>query len=584
MSLRKIFYKLAHDVSRYPNIVQLTNTLDHGFKEVAAHIQEGGSEVEVTPVYTSGEKLATITVNDVDNEIYMPNGEVKTMEGSSFKTVNGSLVDEMKVGFTPIQDLHGQSKPWTGGAGKNKLEDTFNTGTSLNVVITSSDGVVNLNGTASGRNSFAIKSRTNTSNYVYIPKGTWTFSTTGNTGVSIGTTYSGSYSEIARDDNSDHVTFTIDDSTQSDYKQGDGSVLIGFYILLTTGTVYDNQKVYPMLRLASIADDTFEPYSNICPISGHTDAESYLVGKNLFDPSNVINAFVDGTSETVKSNADTRSIYIPCKPNTTYTVSKIAGKRFSVAYTTELPANTVPVFSISVSGTASNITYTTGADAKYLVAFVWLSTQDTSISDTDMLASCQIELGSTPTAKEPYNGRTYTTLLGGTYYGGDVEQVGGTGEVVQKTVTFDGSVDENIVSLDSPKRYGIDIPNDSITMSSAPQQLNGFISNEFAEITDEQGRNGVVGFHLRNNGSHSILVCMGANAPATIADFRTWLSNNNLQLVYKLATPTTLTLTGQNITAEVGENNVSAPGTNQEILEVKYHQMMTIQDVEKLIQ
>lgn len=45
MSLRNIFYKLAHDVSRYPNIVQLTNTLDHGFKEVAGNIQSFIDEI-----------------------------------------------------------------------------------------------------------------------------------------------------------------------------------------------------------------------------------------------------------------------------------------------------------------------------------------------------------------------------------------------------------------------------------------------------------------------------------------------------------------------------------------------------------
>lgn len=412
MSLKNIFYKLAHDVSRYPNIVQLTNTLDHGFKEVAEHIQDGGSEVEVTPVYTSGEKLATITVDGDDNDIYMPDGEVKTMTGTSFKTVNGSLVDEMKIGFAPIQDLHGYSKPWPGGAGKNLC--TYN-GTNNSVIGHCENGVVY---------TFSCK---------YIESSGANLKKNDSSGATI-TVIAGSAGQTSV------YTFVADED---------------FDLFLNGYSGFTTKVIELQLEKGSTAT-SYEPYSNICPFTGHTQVQSEI------------------------------------------------------------------------------------------------------------------------------NNTTNTTSLGGTEYDGEVDQVSGSGVSNFKSIVFDGSIDENIVSLDSPKRYGIDIPNDSITMSSAPQQLNGFICNEYAEITDEQGRNGIVGFHLRNNGSHSILVCMGADAPATIADFRTWLSNNNLQLLYKLATPTTLSLTGQNIVADVGVNEVSAPLTGQSIEEVKYHQMMTIQDVEKL--
>ena len=46
-----------------------------------------------------------------------------------------------------------------------------------------------------------------------------------------------------------------------------------FYIFLRSpnGAVLNNVVFKPMVRLSSVVDDTFEPYSNICPISGHTD-------------------------------------------------------------------------------------------------------------------------------------------------------------------------------------------------------------------------------------------------------------------------------------------------------------------------
>ena len=54
----------------------------------------------------------------------------------------------------------------------------------------------------------------------------------------------------------------------------------------------------------------------------------------------------------------------------------------------------------------------------------------------------------------------------------------------------------------------------------------------------------------------------------TVAAFRTWLASNNVQLLYKLATPVTVQLTAQQIETLIGENNVwsDANGT----LNIKY--------------
>lgn len=93
MSLRNIFLKLAHDVSRYPNIVQLTNTLDHGFKEVAANITEG-DKVVVTPYSSEGDFVGTIKVNDETYPLY----SYHIYEGSPHVVgswYNGSTYDEV---------------------------------------------------------------------------------------------------------------------------------------------------------------------------------------------------------------------------------------------------------------------------------------------------------------------------------------------------------------------------------------------------------------------------------------------------------------------------------------------------------
>lgn len=451
MSLRNIFLKLAHDVSRYPNIVQLTNTLDHGFKEVAAHIQDGGSEVEVTPVYTSGEKLATITVDDVDKDIYMPNGEVKTMEGSSFKTVNGSLVDEMKVGFTPIQDLHGYSKPWAGGAGKNLVGlDHSPAGSASTQHVTVSDktdDTVTLTSDGSGTYSYYRIEYT-------LPAGLYT--------AQVKTESSDSYTPICviYDPINTNLSGTIQEGTSRTFTlNAETTVNIRFFAT-TSDTTARTVRFYDFMLEKGSTATSYEPYSNICPISGHTQVQS-------------------------KINDDTN-----------------------------------------------------------------------------------------------------TTALGGTEYDGEVDQVSGSGVSNMALLTFDGT--ENWQGNAGWNNHSFVLNNaltGAVSVSGYTTKAN-LLSNSGvveapADIVTSTWADEKQG--VGQGDGTSLYVNLGSQFD-TVTKFKNYLLANPLQVLYPLATPTALTLTGQNITAEVGENNVSAPGTNQEIMEVKYHQMMTIQDVEKMIQ
>lgn len=163
--------------------------------------------------------------------------------------------------------------------------------------------------------------------------------------------------------------------------------------------------------------------SNVRPITGWTEAKVYRTGKNLFNPSNVIKGFVNTSTHKIAYSANARTVYAPCKPNTTYTISKMAGSRFMVAETAEEPGANVVTDNIVAKNTASSITITTSTTARYLAAYVWAAS-DVSISANDMLASVQIELGSTATDYEPYQGNTFDITFpseAGTVYGGTVD-------------------------------------------------------------------------------------------------------------------------------------------------------------------
>ncbi len=132
-------------------------------------------------------------------------------------------------------------------------------------------------------------------------------------------------------------------------------------------------------------DDVSEvPHEVSVQLSRHTG--------NLFDKNNGI--IIDGyVGDTISVAAGSfKTVAIPCTPNTTYTVHKTVGERFIVGTTTVYPAQGVAVYDRINDYKAESITITTGADAKYLVAYVWNVSNDTGITADAMVDSVQIHV------------------------------------------------------------------------------------------------------------------------------------------------------------------------------------------------
>jgi hypothetical protein len=139
-------------------------------------------------------------------------------------------------------------------------------------------------------------------------------------------------------------------------------------------------------------------------------------GKNLFDKDNpnVKSWYIQGGKILQGTNG--RLLYIPCRPNTTYTMSKTLGSAFFLAYTTEEPKVNISCYG-TVTKAADNITITTGEDAFYLVSYFYNAVNDTITLD-EMLSSIQIEVGTTATPYEQYKApTTYTANADGTVDG-----------------------------------------------------------------------------------------------------------------------------------------------------------------------
>jgi len=130
-------------------------------------------------------------------------------------------------------------------------------------------------------------------------------------------------------------------------------------------------------------------------------------GVQLFDKNNanILNKTGLGGSQNLiySTTSNSKTLYISCEQNTTYTISKIISSRFAVATCEGLPRIGETLLNIITDHSASSITITAPNDAHYLL--VWYYREDLeTLTEQQILDSIQIEEGSTATSYEPYTG------------------------------------------------------------------------------------------------------------------------------------------------------------------------------------
>ena len=145
---------------------------------------------------------------------------------------------------------------------------------------------------------------------------------------------------------------------------------------------------------------------NVRAISGWDGVTVYRSGKNLFDEANYNYITAYPSSGKLISASATRIVYIPCKPNTTYTATNGAGNDRKTIITTA----SVPTPGDNYLDGSSNGTITTGSDAKYIGVYCYNSNVDT-VTFEEVVDSLQIEIGTEPTAYEPCTAETLSVTF-----------------------------------------------------------------------------------------------------------------------------------------------------------------------------
>ena len=175
-------------------------------------------------------------------------------------------------------------------------------------------------------------------------------------------------------------------------------------VFVENGTTVNNEIVYVQLEKGTVATE-YETYGEMPSAEFISEIRNVGDNGNLYDKDspNVLDTPLDSNGLGTNAKDIYKTVWIPCKSNTTYTVSKkydATKNRFALAYTSEEID-----YSQQVEGYISNIytnvmTITTNSTAKYLIAYVWVT--GGSVTYQEMLDSIKIEKGAQATANGGY--------------------------------------------------------------------------------------------------------------------------------------------------------------------------------------
>ena len=518
-----------------------------------------GAKIVVTETNSSNVVVSTITGNDPLQ--YIATSTTNTLKfsivipsGASFGTsqqlqpmiaIEDKIValNDVSVTMQPIQDLHGYSAPWPAGGGKNKFgcaDGVYAIGSTRTVEV--ANGVwaykVNVHATSS---TFLPVPAVSAMNIPKLAAGTYTFSLASNAIESaVVATATLNLSDGQAITNGNSFTVSTEASVVSITTQSIGEYELGTYtcyIQIESGT----------------SATSWQPYSNICPISGRTGLSVYRTGVNVWDEQWELGSYNVNTGVPGASNSQIRcKNKIKVVPNTTYYI-----KATNTLWILEYDADDIYLNKYTFK---MNQVFTTSANTQY-IRFYALSTYGTTYNH-----DISINYPSTDHDYHAYNGNTYAidwTSPAGTVYGGTLNVV--TGELV---------VDRGRVNVSS-----------SWYWYKSGSYSGGFYATIENAGTGQKTNTPFICSHAKTatsisqyvqgtcfcDGSINIRIMDGSD---TVQDWKDYINaqitaGTPIQICYELATPLTYQLTPQEVATLVGQNNVWSTGDSASVTYTK---------------
>ena len=476
------------------------------------------------------------------------------------------VISPLMVDIDYIQDLHGYSKPWAGGTGKNIIGDYAikSSATSTDITATKQDdgSTYVLSGTAVAQQDVYLLAA---GSYAIEPGEYTVFA---KTGTGIATTNNYFYISLYNGSTTRYLGAGGSYQSQT-FTVASDEVIRGIFVRIGAGVNVSGKVVEPMLVKGSSAT-SYEPYSNICPITGWSNAKVTRTGKNILASpfrSTSIDEVVathlgDGVYEISGQNTQNSTQLIRLQSNSNQ-VSLKAG------HTYRLKGNWVGVVGSSSSVRvdirgSSGLLFSEDASSYTPVkddvgSLVLRIAANYTVPEGVSCSPC-LTVDDMDTTYEPYNGITNSISLGRTVYGGTLDVSTGLltathGYKDLGTLTWSayGSSFPGLFYTDALKT---DIgPTDGKTIhgiSSAYEIITNY-GHAGAQGSATEQPNGTIRFRESDGRVYAVNHDYDS---ATGTQFKTVM--DGVQLVYELATPQTYQLTPKEVRAVLGKNNVWA--------------------------
>ena len=487
-----------------------------------------GNIADQTDLQTALDAKAPVILNSASGSI------------ASFTDGSPAPVTALTVSIDPVQDLHGYDNPWPAGGGANRFDGEVTTGR-----INTSTGVPN--GTTPGKRSTNyIPVNPTTSYYIYSG---------GNINVFI----------LEYDINKGFLRY-VDYYKNAVYTSSNDAYFVMFYT--TVDTNYDKISInYPSTVT------TYQPYSNICPISGHTSAVVTRTGKNVLHNTAesverngvTFTVYSDGTVKahgTASANANLRIVN---------TADKFTLKAETYIVTGQLSSNMSFGYAL-LDGTssywtsASGNTFTLTKDTTFDYIYIRIASGQTP---DNVIFKPMIRLASdTDDTYEPYQGTSVTIDLDGTRYGGTLNVLTGEMTVTKGyadlgdyTWTYYTSGTHPVFYTGMPGSY---IPEKYSSLTEAGVICSIYPNGMYAETRSILARD------LPNKSfswiSATSNILFRDDSYTSASDFETAMSG--VQVVYPLKIPLTVQLSPSQMQTILGQNNIWADTGD---VAVEYH-------------
>ena len=290
----------------------------------------------------------------------------------------------------------------------------------------------------------------------------------------------------------------------------------------------------PQIELGS-TPSTYEPYANICPISGWTGAKVTVAGVNVFD---IDNAVVVSGSTMYGTKA-----HFP-QGTTLYAMRK--GGTSSSLYGLLEDGSVESITSINTDNHKYTITL---SKDYYGILLSFYARREYKNNNGALMVSVEDF-----TDVEPYNGTTYEVTWqteAGTVYGGTLDVT--TGELVVDKAEVDlGTLNWQYSGDNYNHRFSATMPSDYANPTSASDRADMICSSYVANanVVSSIDALGISGYQ----GLGSVFI----RDLAYIDSVAFKAAMSGVQLVYKLATPQTYQLSPTEVLTLLGENNIFA--------------------------